>query len=153
LEVNGIFQNCFGFYFLHNVGVYLMVNVSKIRGLLKEHGWSASHLCRLFGKNVAWLADMERGRGLPDENTLQAIADKLDTTVNYLTDKTDQKEKPRTNSGEHFSEKHEPTELERILEQQPGLMFHGAPLTEDDRAKLITAINAVMSIEDKKHKK
>ena len=32
---------------------------------------------------------MEHGVGLPDENTLQAIADKLDTTVDYLTDKTD----------------------------------------------------------------
>ncbi len=123
-----------------------MVNVSKIRRLLKEHGWSASYLCRSFGKNVTWLADMERGRGLPDENTLQAIADKLGTTVNYLTDKTDQKEKPLT-------KREEPTELERILEQQPGLMFHGAPLTEDDRAKLITAMRAVMAVEDKKHKK
>lgn len=103
-------------------------------------------MCRSFGKNVTWLADMERGRGLPDENTLQAIADKLGTTVNYLTDKTDQKEKPLT-------KREEPTELERILEQQPGLMFHGAPLTEDDRAKLITAMRAVMAVEDKKHKK
>jgi transcriptional regulator with XRE-family HTH domain len=72
--------------------------------LLKEHGWSASYFCRLFGKGVTWLADMERGRGLPDENTLQAIADKLDTTVDYLTDKTDKKEKPPVNNDKELTE-------------------------------------------------
>jgi transcriptional regulator with XRE-family HTH domain len=80
-----------------------MVNISKIRGLLKEHGWSASYLCRFFGKGTTWLADMERGRGLPDENQLQAIADKLDTTVDYLTDKTDKKEKPLVNGDEELT--------------------------------------------------
>ena len=77
-----------------------MVNVSKIRGLIKEHGWSASYLCRAFGKNPAWLADMERGRGIPDENTIKAIANKLDTTIDYLTDKTDKKNKPAAERNE-----------------------------------------------------
>jgi hypothetical protein len=89
---------------------------------------------------------MKRGIGLPDENMIHAIADELNTTFEYLTDQSDQKEKPLT-------EREEPTDLERLLEQQPGLMFHGAPLTEDDRAKLITAMHAVMAVEDKKHKK
>ena len=71
-----------------------MLNISKIRELSKEHGWSASSFCNFFGKNSGWLADMERGRGMPDENTLRAFADKLDTTVDYLTDKTDKKNKP-----------------------------------------------------------
>jgi len=75
-----------------------MVNVSKIRELLKEHGWSASYLCRTFGKGSTWLADMERGRGLPDESAIKAIANKLDTTIDYLTDKTDKKNKPTKNS-------------------------------------------------------
>lgn len=81
---------------------------------------------------------------VPKSDTVQKIAAYFNVSTDYLLGNVPQ---------EHFAEKHEPTELERILEKQPGLMFHGAPLTEDDRAKLITAINAVMSIEDKKHKK
>jgi transcriptional regulator with XRE-family HTH domain len=54
--------------------------------------------CNLFNKNRGWIRDWKRGKGLPDENTLQAIADKLDTTVDYLTDKTDKKEKPPVNN-------------------------------------------------------
>ena len=34
----------------------------------------------------------------------------------------------------------------RTLEQQPGLMFHGAPMTADDRRKLVDAIRIATAI-------
>jgi hypothetical protein len=34
----------------------------------------------------------------------------------------------------------------RTLEQQPGLMFHGAPMTAADREKLVNAIRIAAAI-------
>lgn len=42
----------------------------------------------------------KKGLGLPDRNTLQIIADKLNTTVEYLTDQTEQKNKPPMSLGD-----------------------------------------------------
>mgnify|MGYP000992170857 FL=1 len=70
-----------------------MVNIHKIESLIKDKGWSNTYFCTLFDKNKGWIRDWKRNRGLPDENTLQSIADKLGTTVDYLTDKSEQKEK------------------------------------------------------------
>lgn len=75
-----------------------MANITKIEALIKEKGWSNSYFCSLLNKNRGWIRDWKRGVGLPDENTLQTIADKLDTTVDYLTDKTEQKNKPTDNN-------------------------------------------------------
>lgn len=95
-----LIQNIFGFYFLYKKGVFKMVNITKIEALIREKGWKNSYFCSLLNKNAGWISDMRRGRGLPDENTLQTIADKLGTTVDYLTDKTEQKNKPTTDSSE-----------------------------------------------------
>lgn len=74
-----------------------MVNITKIETLIKEKGWTKKFFSEQLGKNHGWIGDMKRGYGLPDENTLRVIADKLDTTVEYLTDKTEQKNKPTDN--------------------------------------------------------
>lgn len=122
-----------------------MVNIAKIEVLIKAKGWSNSYFCSLFNKNRGWIRDWKRGKGLPDENTLCAIADKLDTTVDYLTDKTDKKEKLAAENGK-------PTDLQRLLESQKSLMFNGMPLSDEDREKLLTAMRIAMEI-DNKHKK
>ena len=70
-----------------------MLNISKLENLIKSRGWSNSYFCNLFSKNRGWISDMKRGVGLPDKNTLDCMADKLGTTVDYLTDKSEQKEK------------------------------------------------------------
>ena len=75
-----------------------MVNITKIEQLIKNKGWSNTFFAEQFGRSKVWISDMKRGRSLPDENTLQTIADKLDTTVDYLTDKTEQKNKPTDNN-------------------------------------------------------
>lgn len=71
-----------------------MVNITKIEQLIKEKGWSKKHFCSLFNRSRTWIDDWKRGVGVPKDNVLQAIADKLETTVDYLTDKTEQKNKP-----------------------------------------------------------
>ena len=81
-----------------------MLNIARVEALIEEHGWKKAYFCRLFDHSRTWIDDWKRGRGLPDANMLQAIADKLDTTVDYLTDKTEQKEKPLVNNDEELTE-------------------------------------------------
>ena len=81
-----------------------MLNISKIESLINSKGWSNTYFAGLFDKNKGWVRDWKRGRGLPDANMLQAIADKLGTTVEYLTDQTDIKNKPATVDGDELDE-------------------------------------------------
>jgi transcriptional regulator with XRE-family HTH domain len=77
-----------------------MLNIHKIETLIRERGWSNTYFASLFNKNKGWIRDMKRGRGLPDGNLLEQIADKLDTTVDYLTDQTDIKKEPTAQIGD-----------------------------------------------------
>lgn len=81
-----------------------MLNINRLESLIRKHGWSNTYFSSQFGKSRSWISDMKHGVGLPDENTLQAIADKLDATVDYLTDKTDKKEKPPVNNDKELTE-------------------------------------------------
>lgn len=73
-----------------------MLNITRVEMLIEEKGWKKPFFCSLFGKERGWISDWKRGRGLPDENMLSAIAETLGTTVDYLTDKTDIKNRPST---------------------------------------------------------
>lgn len=90
-----------------------MLKIDRLEQLIKSKGWSNVYFSNLLGKNAGWIKDMKRGRGLPDENTLEQIADKLDTTVEYLTDKTDIKNKPTTPKGNEPTE-HQKKYLDKI---------------------------------------
>lgn len=71
-----------------------MVNIDKIKALAKEKGVSITFLCQAIGQGAYYFNDVKRRNGNIPEDRLQIIADTLNTTVEYLTDKTDQKEKP-----------------------------------------------------------
>ena len=67
-----------------------MVNVSIIRSLCLERGVKLVFLIEKLGlKSRTYFQDIEKsGRDIPTER-LETIADLLDTTVEYLTDQTD----------------------------------------------------------------
>ena len=65
------------------------VNVDRIKELSKSHGISLKYFCDLFGKTRTYLADVRSGKNKMDESELGQIADILETTVEYLTDETD----------------------------------------------------------------
>ena len=70
------------------------VNVEKIKSLAKEQGKTMTFLCSLLGKHRSFLTCVRNGNDHIDNNELQIIANELHTTTEYLTDQTDQKEKP-----------------------------------------------------------
>lgn len=70
------------------------VNVDKIKTLAKEHGFTMKYLCDGIGKYRSFLSAVRIGTDHIDETELKFIADKLDTTPEYLTDQTEERDKP-----------------------------------------------------------
>ena len=94
-----VFQSFVWFYFLHkNARVVLntmhKANIAKIKELAKEQGKSQRFLCDLINKRRTFLSEVALNKDKIDQNELKIIADELNTTVEYLTDQTDKKEKP-----------------------------------------------------------
>lgn len=84
-----IFSYFMRFVQLHKKGDDFLLNIEKIRALVKEHGISITFLCSKIGVNNHYFLDVSKKNiPVPDERVL-LIADILDTTVEYLTDQTD----------------------------------------------------------------
>lgn len=88
------------------------VNIGKIKELAKEHGLKMKFFCDQFGKKQSFFADINNGKNYLDEDQLLFIADKLNTTVEYLTDKTEQKEMPTADNSGELNEN-----VERVLDK------------------------------------
>lgn len=71
-----------------------MFNIDKMDVLLKEQGISQAFICRALNKRRYFLRDLRAGRTSIKPHEIEIIADALNTTVDYLTDKTETKEKP-----------------------------------------------------------
>ena len=76
------------------MGILHNVNVDRIKALAKTQGLTMTYLCSLFGKRATFLSDVRLGKDHIDENELSIIADKLNTTVEYLTGQTDDPTRP-----------------------------------------------------------
>lgn len=76
---------------MHNVK---NVNIDRIKEVAKSHGITMTFLCNSIGKYRTFLAAVRLGKDHIDINELSIIADKLNTTVEYLTDQTDDPAKP-----------------------------------------------------------
>ena len=104
-----------------------MVNVAKIRTLCSERGIKLVFLIEKLGlKSRTYFQDIEKsGRDIPLDR-LEVIAETLDTTVEYLTDQTDdpgKEKKPAAISDELWNMiQNDPkaiTLLEMILKMSP----------------------------------
>lgn len=87
-----------------------MCNFNKINALIKLKGIKKSYICEQLGVGSTYLADVERGKNKLTDERLETIAALLGTTVDYLTDKTDNPER-----GEESSEETEYDELDLEL--------------------------------------
>lgn len=71
-----------------------MVNLDKIKDLAKEKGWSMSFICNKMGVGASYFTDVKNGNVRVSQERLKQIAVILDTTTDYLTDKTEDKQRP-----------------------------------------------------------
>lgn len=70
------------------------VNIDKIKDLCKSKGLTMKFLCDQIARDKTYFANIRSGKTRIDDDEIEFIAHMLDTTVDYLTDLTDQKEKP-----------------------------------------------------------
>ena len=70
------------------------VNIDRIKLLAKSRGFTMKYLCDCLGKHRGFLACVRNGTDRIDEDELAVIADKINTTVAYLTGQTDDPERP-----------------------------------------------------------
>ena len=86
-----------------------MVNINKIKDLAKEQGLKLKYITDKLSVAHTFFADASKGKVKISDERLKTIADTLNTTVAYLRDETDIKEKPLTE--QDFTE-----EEKRLLE-------------------------------------
>lgn len=106
-----------GFYILHKKKVFVLakvphVNMDKIRTLSDAAGIKMKFFCDTFGRQRSFMTDVKNGKTFLSEEQLLFVADKLNTTVEYLTDKTEQKEKPTADNSGELNEN-----VERVLDK------------------------------------
>ncbi len=102
-----------------------MVNYNKLGDLSKEKGLSQSYISTKIGMSRNYIKDCKRQNiSIPSDRLIQ-IANILDTSVDYLTDKTDKKEKP--------------TEYDGLSEKQKVIMDFVMSVP-DDKAEMILRV-------------
>ena len=95
-----------------------MVNYNRLKNRAKEMGIKYSFLCEKIGVYSTYISDLKnKNLDIPDER-LKIIADLLNTTVEYLKDETDQKEKPSGDNTERLSDMHREI-IERLSTLSP----------------------------------
>jgi transcriptional regulator with XRE-family HTH domain len=70
-----------------------MANIDKIKRLAKSKGIKIGYIIEQLGLNETYFTDLKRGKGKMTPERLDAIAEMLDTTSDYLEDKTEIPEK------------------------------------------------------------
>lgn len=74
-----------------------MVNFIKMNDLIKEKGITKTFIASKLGKKSAIFSDWKNKKSKPSLQDIEIVANILGTTVEYLTDKTDIKNKPTAN--------------------------------------------------------
>lgn len=106
-----------------------MVNIHKIKQRAKEKGISVAFICSQLGLGRGYLNDVEKSSGTIPDDRLSKIAEMLETTLEYLKDETDEKEKPALDGEalwyyERF--KRLPDADRRLVEEQIVFLEHRA---------------------------
>lgn len=68
-----------------------MVNLEKLKSLIKENGVKQVAICRLLNKNAAFMNDLWNGKTSMKPDEVNIVAEYLHTTPEYLTDQTEEK--------------------------------------------------------------
>ena len=106
-----------------------------LKQIRTENGFTQSQLARRLGISPSAVGMYEQGRREPDGTLLARMA----SVLHCRTDELLGLEKPNEVDDVIDS-------FARTLEKQPGLMYHGAPLTASDREKLVNAIRIATAI-------
>lgn len=66
-----------------------MCNIDRIKNLARQKGVKIKYICAQLGLAETYLSNVKNGKDRMTQDRLEQIADILGTTVEYLTDQTD----------------------------------------------------------------
>lgn len=89
--------------------------VERVRALLKEKGIPAKVMLQDLEINKNQLTRWEKDGAIPNKALLIAIANYLDTTVEYLTGESDEKKKPPVETEGEYDEDEDFKAFSKVL--------------------------------------
>ena len=122
-----------------------MFFAKRIKELRELKGDSQEDLANLFGYKKQAVSHWENNGKVPRGKVLEKLAERYQTSSDYLLGITDNPERVST-------EPQKPKDLEKFLDQQE-IMFDGVPLTEDDKAKIRKSLEIIFWDAKEKNKK
>lgn len=119
----------------------------RIRELRRKAGYTQSMLAQKLGISPSAIGMYEQGRREPDNETVVRLSHIFGITADYLLGNTTAEKTTGVDISEIFEE------FTGKLSTQPGLMFDGVPLDDDDRMKIIDAVRVVAAIAQQQYKR
>lgn len=106
-----------------------MTTIERIKKISKERGWSLQKVAKKAGIGINSI--YRWNTKTPSTASLQAVADVLGVTVDYLLGKDDK-----------TSTSNEPVDLDKVLSEEGMAMFDGKPLSEEYKKALLAMLRA-----------
>ncbi|WP_085678719.1 helix-turn-helix domain-containing protein [Limosilactobacillus reuteri] len=128
---------------------------NTIRELRKEKKMSQSELGKFIGVSQTTVTAWETGRAEPSSTFVSKLADLFNVSTDYLLGRTDSKKEPYYELTE--KEKNDiAVQAEKLMdgiESGENLNFYGEPATEEQKERLLIAIQTAMEMNKRKAKK
>lgn len=126
-----------------------------IRELRKEKKMSQSELGKFIGVSQTTVTAWETGRAEPSSTFVSKLADLFNVSTDYLLGRSDSKKEPYYELTE--KEKNDiAVQAEKLMdgiESGENLNFYGEPATEEQKERLLIAIQTAMEMNKRKAKK
>ena len=128
---------------------------NTIRELRKEKKMSQSELGKFIGVSQTTVTAWETGRAEPSSTFVSKLADLFNVSTDYLLGSSDSKKEPYYELTE--KEKNDiAVQAEKLMdgiESGENLNFYGEPATEEQKERLLIAIQTAMEMNKRKAKK
>ena len=121
------------------MGIVRNVDVDRIKALAKSQGVTMTYLASMLGKYRNFLSAVRLGTDRIDDTELRRIAERLNTTVEYLTDQTDDPEPQKA------AAKGQP-----LTAEQAALIEQVRSLSAEDVRRVADIVSYVISKRDQK---
>ena len=128
---------------------------NTIRELRKEKKMSQSELGKFIGVSQTTVTAWETGRAEPSSTFISKLADLFNVSTDYLLGRSDNKKKPyyELTDKEKKDIALQAEKLMEGIESGENLNFYGEPATEEQKERLLIAVQTAMEMNKRKEKK
>ncbi|OUL53401.1 helix-turn-helix domain-containing protein [Limosilactobacillus reuteri] len=128
---------------------------NTIRELRKEKKMSQSELGKFIGVSQTTVTAWETGRAEPSSTFISKLADLFNVSTDYLLGRSDNKKKPyyELTDKEKKDIALQAEKLMEGIESGDNLNFYGEPATEEQKERLLIAVQTAMEMNKRKAKK